>query len=96
MIFFAVIFLGGNQEQGNFLLCFLFVYNILFSYLAESLKRHIEKVIKEEVSELRREVKKVRYFAEAWLSSPGMLFIRTINNAFANAVQLNVVFVFRY
>ncbi|CAI2185652.1 5091_t:CDS:2 [Funneliformis geosporum] len=38
----------------------------------ESLKRHIEKVVKEEVSELRREVKKVRYFAEAWLSLPGI------------------------
>ncbi|GBB94479.1 hypothetical protein RclHR1_23620001 [Rhizophagus clarus] len=28
--------------------------------------------VKEEVSELRREVKKVRYFAEVWLSSPGI------------------------
>ncbi|CAG8576656.1 10646_t:CDS:2, partial [Funneliformis caledonium] len=36
----------------------------------ESLKRHIEKVVKEKVSDLRRDVKKVRYFAEAWLSSP--------------------------
>ncbi|RIA93864.1 hypothetical protein C1645_818835 [Glomus cerebriforme] len=45
----------------------------------ESLKRYIEKVIKDEVGvikgevgELRREVKKVRYFAEAWLSLPGI------------------------
>ncbi|CAG8538090.1 3690_t:CDS:2 [Gigaspora rosea] len=38
----------------------------------ESLKRHIERVVKEEVGELRREVKKVRYFAEEWLSSSGI------------------------
>ncbi|CAG8807629.1 37931_t:CDS:2, partial [Gigaspora margarita] len=50
---------GGSQEQGNFMLCFYLLRQYLISYPAESLKRHIEKVekiVREEVRELRREV----------------------------------------
>ncbi|CAG8645183.1 5930_t:CDS:2 [Dentiscutata erythropus] len=59
--------------KNKVILCCVFylLHQYLISYPAESLKRNIERVVKE--VELRRKVKKVCYFAEAWLSSPGIV-----------------------
>ncbi|CAB5137809.1 unnamed protein product [Rhizophagus irregularis] len=38
-----------------------------------SLKREFEQVVIQQVGSLRSEVKRVRYVAELWLSSPGIM-----------------------
>jgi hypothetical protein len=98
IFFFAVICLGKNKVI--FFDVFLFVSLIFhFSNLAESLKIHIEKVIKEEVSELRREVKRICYFGYFCRNIDqftGYVVHLIHQQCSANAVQLYIVFVFRY